>query len=175
MDILNIDPRVLVVQAGGFLLLLLVFKFFLFKPIFYILEARRQEVESRYREAEEQREAANRLRAEYEEHLAHIQEEMRAKIAEALKEGQAMRDEIIASSRVKAEDILARAEEQIEREKEKTITELRKIVADLTVDVASKLLSESLDDAKHRMLIAQFIEELDSKAGSAQGKSGEHE
>lgn len=172
MDILNIDPRVLAVQIGGFLLLLVVFKLFLFKPIMGILETRQQEIESRYRDAEERQQAADRLRAEYERHLATIEEQMHTRIAEAVKEGQAMRDEIIASARSKAEDILARAEEQIQREKEKAVSELRRLVADLTVAAAGKLLEQTLDDAKHRQLVDRFIDELGAQAGSSreQGK-----
>ncbi|MDH7600761.1 MAG: F0F1 ATP synthase subunit B [Armatimonadota bacterium] len=172
MDILNIDPRVLAVQIGGFLLLLVVFKLFLFKPIVSILEARQQEIESRYRDAEERQQVAERLRAEYERHLATIEELMHTKIAEAIKEGQAMRDEIIASARAKAEDILARAEEQIQREKEKAVYELRGLVADLTITVASKLLEEQLDESKHRRLVDRFIEDLDSQITRSREPSG---
>lgn len=170
MEILNIDPRVLAVQVGGFLLLLVVFKLFLFRPIMDILDARKQEVEESYRRAEEHQRIAEQLRSEYEAHLANIEEEMRAKIAQAIKEGQAMRDEIIASSRAKAEDTLNKALEQIEREKEKAIEELKTAVADLTISATSKLLQEKLDDAKHRQLVSQFIEEINAEMVRTSGK-----
>ncbi|MGQ9455717.1 MAG: F0F1 ATP synthase subunit B [Armatimonadota bacterium] len=163
MEILNIDPRVLAVQVGGFLLLLVVFRLFLFRPIMDILDARRQEVEENYRRAEEHQRVAEQLRSEYEAHLANIEEEMRAKIAQAIKEGQAMRDEIIASSRAKAENTLNRALEQIEREKEKSIEELKAAVADLAISATSKLLQEELDDARHRQLVSRFIEEISAE------------
>lgn len=175
VDILNIDPRVLIVQIGGFVLLLVVFKVFLFKPIAAILETRQSEIEGRYKEAESQREAAEQLRAEYEKHLASIDEEMRAKITEALKEGQAMRDEIVANSRARAEEILSKAYEEIGREKEKALAELKSTVAGLAVEVAGRLIREELDDARHRELIAAFIDDLSSthsSAGKAQTQDG---
>ena len=171
MDILNIDPRVLGVQIGGFVLLLIVFKVFLFKPIMGILEARRKEIDGRYQDAQAQRDAAEQLRAEYQQHLANIDEEMRAKITEAMKEGQAMRDEIIADSRTKAEDILTKAQEELQREKEKALVELRSTVAGLAVDAAGRLIEEKLDDAKHRQLVARFIDELNPSPSP--GKRGE--
>jgi len=71
-------------------------------------------------DAETQRDAANELRAEYQQHLASIDEEMRAKITEALKEGQAMRDEIIADSHAKSDAILTKKERiKLDREKAK--------------------------------------------------------
>ncbi len=171
MDILNIDPRVLIVQIGGFVLLFVVFKIFLFKPIGSILEARQSEVENRYKDAEAQRDAAEELKAEYQQHLARIEEEARARITEAMKEGQAMRDEIIADSRAKAEDVLAKAEFEIQREKEKALVELKSAVAALAVEAAGKLIRERLDDAKHRQLVAAFIEDL--TPGPSPTKRGE--
>ncbi len=171
MDILNIDPRVLAVQIGGFLLLLLVFKLFLFKPVLGILETRQQEIENRYRDAEEKQRTADQLRAEYERHLAAIEEQMHIRIAEAVKEGQAMRDEIIALARSKAEDILARAQEQIQREKEKAVSELRGLVADLAIAATGKLLEQTLDDSKHRQLVDRFIDELGAQTISGRRRS----
>ena len=73
-------PRILLVQALGFLLVLLVFRRFLFKPIMDILEARRAEIDNQYADAENQRKMADELKADYEMRLSGIDEEMRAKI-----------------------------------------------------------------------------------------------
>ena len=171
MDILNIDPRVLAVQVGGFILLLIVFKAFLFKPMLEMLDARRREIESGYEDAEAQRAQAEELKAEYQKHMAEVDEETRAKIAQALKEGQAMRDEIIADSHAKADEILTKTQEELQREKEKAMVELKAKVADLAVGAAEKLIEEKLDDPKHRQLIAGFIEDL--TPGPSPGRRGE--
>lgn len=155
------DIRVLIVQALGFLLVLMVFKMFLFKPIMDILDARRSEIEGQFDSAEEKRKQAEELKAQYEKSLEAIDDEMRSKIAQAVKEGQAMRDEIIVDSRAKADDILAKAQAEIMREKEMALVELKTTVADLTINAAGKLIDRELDDAKHRELISQFIGELD--------------
>ncbi len=155
------DPRTLVVQLGGFILVLLVFKFFLFKPILDLLDARRNEIESQYEDAEAKRKTAEELKTEYEKHLAGIEDEMRARIAEAVKQGQTTREEIIADSRAQADRILAKAQEEIVREKESAMAELRATVADLAVDAAGKLIAEDLNDKKHRELVGRFIDGLD--------------
>ncbi|MEN6356337.1 MAG: F0F1 ATP synthase subunit B [Armatimonadota bacterium] len=155
------DPKVLIVQALGFLLVLGVFKYFLFQPILSILETRRREISSEYDAAESQRASADELKAQYERHLAAIAEETRAKIAEAVKEGQSMREEILADSRTQAERILTRAQEEISRESEKAMVELKTKVTDLTVEAAGKLIGESMDDDKHRKMVSSFIDGLD--------------
>jgi F-type H+-transporting ATPase subunit b len=155
---------VLIVQAGGFLLLLVVFKLFLFKPIMSVLDARRAEVDGRYSEAESQVQTAEELRAQYEQRLASVEEEIRGKITEAIKDGQRMREEILADSRTKADSILTKAQEEIRREQEKAMVQLKTTVADLAISAAGKLIEEKLDPAKHRQLVTRFIDNLDEVA-----------
>jgi len=158
------EPRVLIMQALGFLIVLLVLRKFLFKAAGEVFEARQRDVESYYSAAEQDRKAAAELKADYEQHLANIESEMRAKITEAAKEAQTLRDEIIAEARQKAEQALARAEEQIGREKDKAILEIKTRVADLAVNAAAKLIGERLDDEKHRQLVDNYIDELEGIA-----------
>ena len=158
------DWRVLIVQAGGFLLLLVVFKLFLFKPIMSVLDARRGEIEGGYKDAEAHRQEAEELRAQYEQRLASVEEEIRGKITEAIKDGQRMREEILADSRAKADGILTKAQEEIHREQEKAMVQLKTTVADLAISAAGKLIEEKLDPAKHRQLVTRFIDNLDEVA-----------
>lgn len=141
--------------------MLLVFKKFLFKPIMDLLEARRAEIEGQYDSAEDQRRLADELKADYEKRLAGIEEEMRAKITAAVKDGQAMREDIISESRTKADQILAKAQQEITREKDLALAEIRTKVTDLTLVATGKLLDEELNDQKHRKLVDKFISELD--------------
>jgi len=144
--------------------LLLVFKKYLFKPILDLLEARRAEIEGQYNAAEGQRRLAEELKADYEKRLSGIEEEMRVKITQAVKEGQAMREEIISESRAKADQILAKTQQAISREKDLALAEIRGKVTDLTLLATSKLIEENLDDPKHRKLVDKFISELDGVA-----------
>jgi F-type H+-transporting ATPase subunit b len=156
--------QVLLTQGLGFLLVVVVFYRYLWGPIQGIIDARRDEVEKTYSAAEDDRSAAADLKAGYEQHLANIDAEMRAKITEAAKEGQTLREEIVAEARAKAEQVLARAEEEIGREKDKAILEIKTRVADLAVNAAGKLIDEHLDDEKHRQLVENYIDELEEVA-----------
>lgn len=160
---MNIIPdwRVLIVQGGGFILLLIIFKIFLFKPIFGILDARRQEIEGRYNDAEAERKTADDLKAQYEQRLLAVEEEIRGKITEAIKEGQAMREEILSESRSRADAILTKAQEEIQRERNTAMQELKTTVANLAVDAAGKLIEANLTTDKQRKLVDGFIDDLD--------------
>lgn len=160
-DILHIDWRVLVVQIGGFVLLLLVFKKFLFGPIGRILETRKQEISTEYEVAERDRVFAEELKLEYEQRLATVDTEVREKIQEAIKEGQHHRDAILAEAREEADKLLRRSEEEIERDLAKAMVQLREEVVDLAISSTRKLIDRSLDDATHRAIIRDFIDSIE--------------
>jgi len=162
LNILNIDPRVLLIQIGGFVILLIVFKRYLFGPIAQVLESRRQEIASAYEEAEKERTSAAGLRADYEQRLRQIETEARERIQAAIKEGQQHRDALIAEARTEAERILRRGQEELERELAKARIQLREEVVDLAIESARRLIERSLDDAAHRRLVADFISSIEA-------------
>lgn len=163
--ILNIDPMTLAIQIAGFVLLLLVFRIFLFKPVRDMLDARRDEVSSQYEEAEKRLVAADELKAQYEQHLATIEDEMRVKINEALKEGQRMRDEVVTDARERAAAMIEKAETELRQERDKALVEIKQKVVDLTIQATSKLIEQTLDRSQHDKLILSFIDDLDGARG----------
>jgi F-type H+-transporting ATPase subunit b len=159
--ILSIDPMTLGIQIAGFILLALVFRIFLFKPVRDVLDARRNEISGQYEEAEKRLGAADELKAQYEQHLAGIEDEMRVKINEALKEGQRMRDEVVADARERAAAMIEKAETELRQERDKALVEIKQKVVDLTIHATSRLIEQTLDRSQHDKLILNFIDELD--------------
>ena len=162
-DILHLSWQVLVAQAVAFAILVWVLGKFLFRPIQGILAARQEEVRSTLEQAAADRRAMEQSRREYEQRLATIEAEARERIQGALKEAQALKDEVIASAHADAERIVRRGEEEIRREKQKALVELREQVADLAVAAAGKILGSAIDDRQHRSLIQDFV----SKVGTS--------
>lgn len=158
------DLRVVAIQVAGFILILAVFKLFLFKPILGILDARRRELESQYESVEAARRAAEEMKSQYEQHLAGVQDEIRSKITEAMKEGQAIRQEILEESRANADAILQKAQHEIRREKDKAFAQLKEAVANIAVEAAGRLIEERMDDQKHIELVRKYIDRLDEVA-----------
>jgi F-type H+-transporting ATPase subunit b len=154
---LGIDPKLILVNILGFVLLLWILKKFLYGPITKMLADRAEQVRSTYEAAEAEKASMEQLRTDYERRLAGIEAEARQKIQTAIKEAQSVRDEIIADSRGRAEGILQRGQEELLREREKTLVALRQEVADLVIGASSRLIERSLDDAAHRKLVDDFI------------------
>lgn len=150
------------VNIIGFLILVALLKKYLYRPIMEIIESRQKEVADTYSAAERERDAMEELRRDYEKRLSGIEAEAREKIQAAIKEAQAARDEIIADARERAEALLRRGEEELAREREKAIVELREEVANLIISASSKLIEKEMNDDAHRRLVDEFISNLES-------------
>ena len=161
--LLRIDPRVIAAQIIGFALLWWLLARYLFRPVMGLLQSREQDIKSTYETAENERARAEEFRADYEKRLAGIEAEARAKIQEAIKRADASKNEIVADARRRSEDILKRGEEGLAREREKIVAEIREEVVDISLEAAGKLVGETLDEPRHRRLISDFINKVETK------------
>jgi F-type H+-transporting ATPase subunit b len=156
-NILHLSWQVLVSQIIAFAILVWVLGKFLFRPIQGILAARQDEVRGTLEQVAADRRAMEQSRRDYEQRLATIEGEARDRIQAALKEAQALKEEVIASAQSESEKIIRRGEEEIRREKQKALVELREEVADMAVMAAGKILGSAIDERQHRALIQDFV------------------
>ena len=155
-----IDSHILPASIAGFILLWIVMAKFLFKPVLGMLDARQQEIKTTYNTAEEERARAEEFRADYEKRLVGIEAEARARLQAAVKEAQDAKDQILTEARGRSEDILRRGQEDLVREREKTLAAIREEVVTISLSAAGKIIGESMDSAKHRSLVSDFIDKL---------------
>ncbi len=148
----------IVSQAMAFLILYWLLRKFAFAPIQNILREREERVRKAIEDAEAQRTEMERLKAEYEQRLAHIEEEARARLQEAMQQAYQARDALLAEARESAERLLQRTQEQIALEREKLMIELRDFVVDLAVQIAEKILERQLDRTAQHKLIGDILE-----------------
>ncbi len=160
---LGIDFRFILVMAVGFLLLFMLLKKFAFGPIFNVLEQRQSTIRNNLDEAEARRNEMVRLQKDYEQRLAGIEDEARDKIQAAVKDAQAARDEIIARAHADRDAMLKRTEEDILREREKSLATMRDQIAEMAVTGASRILKQKLDVPNQGRLIDDVIAEIGSR------------
>jgi F-type H+-transporting ATPase subunit b len=155
---LGLDPKTLAVQVFAFIILYILFKAFLWKPILGLLETRQEEVAGIYSQAESSRAAAEAARKDYEVRMAKADEESRERIATALAQANAMKDEIVNSAREQADRIILSGRENVRREMEKAQVQIRDTAAKMAVDVAGRIIQREMDPAAQRALVDQFID-----------------
>jgi len=124
-------------------------------------------VDERERSIREQVEAAERAAAEARDTLAKHQELLRDAgrereeiLSRALKEAEQARLELVAKARAESEALLKRGQEQMQRERDQALVELRSQVADIAVEAASRIVKSSLSDEAQRRLVDEYIQAL---------------
>lgn len=159
---LGVDPRLLIIQAAGFLILLYILRKYLFDKILTALKARREEVQETYRKSEQYREEAANLKANYERKITEAEEEAEKKLTAAVKEAKVLGTEIVEKSRQEAEIIKRKAHETVELERKKAAAEIRNQVVDLSILATQKLIETSISKAKTEELVDEFIKGVES-------------
>jgi len=155
-----IDIPQVATQILGFLLLLWGLRKWAWGPVLAMLETRRQKIAGAFEDADRRKAEALELKARYEQDLRGIEAQARQRIQQAVTEGQKVAAEIKAQAHVEAQQRVARAEGEIEREREKAKELLKEHIISLAVRSAEKILRENLDDKAQRKLAAEFIDEV---------------
>ena len=145
-------------QSLLFIALILLLKKFAWGPILSAVEDREEGIKEALKLAEKAKEEMQALNADNERILA----EARIERDILLKEAREMKDKIVSEAKdqanTEADKILLSAKEQINNEKLKAITELKNQVADMSIDIAEKILRSELSDVnKQKELVAQVL------------------
>lgn len=157
----------IVVSSANFLFFLFILRLLAFGPIARILNERRARIEQGLSDAEQARK--DRAGAEQDRlaALAEARREANDILARAQKVATETREADIAATKAELERLRERAASEIDAEKSRAIADLRAEVADLALAAAGKVVGESMTDARHRRLVAEFLAESAGSAGSA--------
>ena len=160
LSFLSIDIGTIFFTLCNLLILVWVFKRFLFDKVHKILDQRQLEVSQTYEKADEALENAKKLETEYTGLMENAREESAEMVKAATKKAQAHSDQIIADAKNEAAAIKVRAEDDIEREKKRAQNELRGEISELAVLVAEKVVEKEISEADHERFINDFIENV---------------
>lgn len=125
-----------------------------------VLEERRQRIQGSLEEAEKTRREADQLLARYEEQLQEARAESSRIVEEARKTADQIRLDLLAKAEDESRQVVAKAQDEIRAERDRTIQELRSQLADWSVDLAGRVVGESLDKQRHLKLVEDYIDEL---------------
>ena len=154
------NPGLQVWTLVAFLGLFFLLAKFTFKPIAQALDRRSQLIKVAIDEAEKQRADAKKLMDDYQKQLADARSEAGKIIEEARQLGEKVRKEVVEKANAEASATVQRAQEEIQRQQEKSVQELKDTVAGLSVQIASRVLEKEVNAATHRQLVDNLIRDL---------------
>ena len=159
-ELVTITPWTMIFQILNLLLLMFLFKKYLFKPVTDILEKRKAEIEQHYQEAESAEVAAKSMKAAYEEKMTGAREEADRVIATAQESANAISDDIINKARTDAAQIKERAQNEIDIEKQKAFDEVKTQLSDIAMDIAAQVIDREVNAKDHQEFIDVFIKNV---------------
>ncbi|MDO5560223.1 MAG: F0F1 ATP synthase subunit B [Oscillospiraceae bacterium] len=157
-DFLSIDTNTIVLILINTLILFLAIKHFLFGRVNKVLEQRQSDVEKIYSDADGAMKHAKDLEKSYQGMMSEAKNESAEIVKNATRKAQQRSDEIIETAKKEATGVLARANNEIERERLKTMSEMKTQVSDLAVMMAEKIIQKEINRDEHEALINDFIE-----------------
>lgn len=149
-----------ILVAGSFLLLVLLIKKFAWGNITSILDQRAQKIADDIDGAETARKKAEKLVQEREDALAGSREEATAILENAKETAEKNKAGILADATAEAGRLKEKAKQEIAQSKEEALQSIKGQVADLSVDLAGKILGQTLDKEAQRQLIDSYIDKL---------------
>lgn len=160
LDFFTIDVWTMLFTWINMLILFIVVKKLLFKPVTKILDQRDREIKKIYDDANEANIKAVSLEKEYSEKMANARDEAGEIIKQATVTAQRREQEIISSAQEKAVIMTKRAESEIAQERKKAYREIKEEISDISVAIAGKMVQREINAKDHEALIAQFIENV---------------
>jgi F-type H+-transporting ATPase subunit b len=155
------------------IVLLVMFKFV--APRFeQVFRARREAIEGGIERAQAMQAEAQASLEQYRAQLAEARTEAAQIRDQARAEGQQILEELRTQAQQESARIVARGEEQLAASRQQVVNELRGHIGVLAVDLAGRVVGESLeDDARRRGTVDRFLDQLDGMAaGSPDGRTG---
>jgi F-type H+-transporting ATPase subunit b len=158
---LGFDPEVLLMNIIGFLILLWVFKRFLYGPISEFMATRAREIEAQIDDAKKMHTEARQQHENLQSDLAAEREAARTEIAKMTQEAKAAIAELQAEGRGQRAEMVEQGRLEIERTKDAALAELKTTVADMAVEISSKVIRESMDEQRQAALVDEFLRDVE--------------
>ncbi|HGJ9928937.1 TPA: F0F1 ATP synthase subunit B [Streptococcus pneumoniae] len=146
--------------TGSFILLLVLIKKFAWSNITGIFEERAEKIASDIDRAEEARQKAEVLAQKREDELAGSRKEAKTIIENAKETAEQSKANILADAKLEAGHLKEKANQEIAQIKVEALQSVKGEVADLTISLAGKIISQNLDSHAHKALIDQYIDQL---------------
>ena len=160
MGLLNLDWSI-IWNIVNILVLFLLLKHFLFKPITQMMESRTAEIENDLKDAREQKEKARELTSQYEEKLKGADAQAAQIVAEARQRGQKEYSAILKDAVKDAQKERERSQKELAQEREEMLRGVQENVTELVLLTASKLSQKELDEESDRKLVDAFLSETE--------------
>ena len=163
LDIISVNFWQILISLCNLLIIFLILKKHLFKPVQAMMKTRQDQVEKIYTEADENLGTAKQLKQEYEQKMASARQEADTLIKTATQTAQRKSDQIVSEANSQASHAKQKAEEEIAQQKKQMLQDVRSEISELAVDIASKVVEREINQKDYDGFVDDFIQNVGEK------------
>ena len=158
LDVISVNLWQMLASLLNLILLFLIVKYFLYKPVKKMLAERQKAIDSDYDAAKKAKEDALKEKLLYDEKLSTAKDEADKVISSAVSIARKRESDIIEDAKAQADGIVSRAKTDAELEKRKLREEIKGEIVEISTALAEKMLEREINANDHKDLIDSFIE-----------------
>ena len=158
LEVISLNLWQVIISLIDLLIIFLLLKKFLYKPVKKLLAKREAQVNSIYSKAEAARAAAEADKASYHEKLSYAQEEAKDIIKSAQASATRISNTLISDANEEVAAMRQKAEADIALQK--ATNEVKTLISDLSLNIAEKMLGREINSDDQSALIDQFIKDI---------------
>lgn len=147
-------------QVVNFIILLVLLRVFLYRPVMDAMDRREERITSRIEEARRKEEEAESERRAFEEKREGIEQEKDEILNNARKEAEERRETLVREAREEADALAEKWKEGLRRERDALVAELRRKTGEQVCAVARRALSVLADAELQERMFAVFQKRL---------------
>lgn len=160
LDVISVNLWLILISLANLVILFLIVKRFLFKPVNKMLADRQSELDKRYNAADEAVRDAEEKQKLWNEKMVSVRSETE-EILKKAQEGASRRSEtIVSDAKEQANSIIRQAKAQAELERKKSEEEIKQEIVEVSTAIANKIIEREVSAEEHRRIIDSFIEKI---------------
>ena len=160
--LVQVEPGLAIWTILTFLVLVLLLAKYAWRPLLRALDARQETIRKSLEDAQQARQAAEDANKNSEQILKQARADAEAIIATSRAEAEKLREEMRQTARSDAETIIRDARTQIDVETGRALRKIRGEIADISVDIAAKLIRRNCSREVNIDLIEETLNQIDA-------------
>ena len=157
---LTIDMGLLLWTILTFMVLLIVLKWQAWGPLMTALNNREEQISEALSAAKTAKEEAEKVASVNEDVLNKARKEAQDIVSQAREAGEKLKTKLEQDGQVKHTDMLEKAQEQINAEKNRALSEIKQVIVSLTINASEKIIKKNLSSDDNKKMIEDTVEKL---------------
>ncbi|MBR6378163.1 MAG: F0F1 ATP synthase subunit B [Oscillospiraceae bacterium] len=159
-NFIGLNPWTALFTLCNLVIVFLILKKFLFKPVNKMIDDRQKEIDRLYADAAGAKQEAETLREDYSQKLAEAKDTSARIVSEATKEANRRGEEIVRQARQDADALREKAGADIALERKKALNDVKGDISRIALDIAEKVVERELDEKDQERLIDGFLRNM---------------